>query len=183
MKTFKLIPEIQTEADATGVEALLDLAFGLSRHTKTSYRLREGNLAVAGLSMVVRDSEVGLAGAISFWPLVVGKEFYPALLLGPLAVHPKRQNEGIGRVLMHETLARAKAMGHQLVLLVGDAPYYARVGFKVLPFDVMQLPGPVDPARFMFLELVATALGGISGLVLPPYRQAELSSPLTDPHG
>jgi predicted N-acetyltransferase YhbS len=181
--TFELVPTPQSHLDEPGVEKLLDLTFGLSRRTKTSYRLREGNSAVEGLSLVVRDSEVGLAGAISYWPLIVGRAFTPALLLGPLAVHPARQNIGIGRSLMNTSLAMAKAAGHKLVLLVGDAPYYARVGFTVLPEGLLQLPGPVDPARFMYLELVPDALKGVYGLVLPPQRQTELSSAFTEPHG
>ena len=84
---------------------------------------------------------------------------------------------------MIESLAAAKALGHKLVLLVGDAPYYARVGFKKLPDGLLQLPGPFDPARFLYLELVEGALDGVSGLVLPPLRKPELSAALTQPHG
>jgi predicted N-acetyltransferase YhbS len=180
--TFDLIPVAQTLDDEAGLEHLLDLTFGLSRRTKTSYRLREGSRAVEGLSLVIRDVEVGLAGAISYWPLVVGKAFSPALLLGPLAVHPARQNLGIGLALMRESLACARDMGHKLVVLVGDAPYYARVGFQMLPDGLMQLPGPFDPARFLFLELVPGAMQGVSGLVLPPLRKAELLATLAQPH-
>ncbi len=180
--TFKLPPVEQIAADELAIEHLLDLTFGLARRTKTSYRLREGNEAVPGLSMVVRDSEVGLAGAISYWPLVVGHSFEPALLLGPLAVHPARENLGIGRALMTKSLDRAKAMAHALVLLVGDAPYYERVGFHVLPPSLLQMPGPIDPARFMYLELVPNALTAVSGLVLPHNRKDELSAALAKPH-
>jgi predicted N-acetyltransferase YhbS len=181
--TFELSPVAQTPADSVAIEHLLDLTFGLARRTKTTYRLREGSTAIDGLSMVVRDSEAGLAGSLSYWPLVVGKTFAPAILLGPLAVHPSRQNLGVGRALMNESLLKAKEVGHRLVLLVGDAPYYARVGFQKLPNDLLQLPGPFDPVRFLYLELVAGSLAGMSGLVLPSLRQVELSTALTKPHG
>ena len=186
--SFKLTPVAALAADHAAIENLLDLTFGLGRRTKTSYRLREGSMPVAGLSLVIRDSEVGLAGAISYWPLVVGKDFKPAILLGPLAVHPARQNLGVGRALMIESLAAAQRLGHQLVILVGDAPYYARVGFKKLPEGLLQLPGPFDPNRFLYLELVDGALQGVAGMVLPPFRQIELShielsTALAQPHG
>ncbi|MGQ0485421.1 MAG: GNAT family N-acetyltransferase [Hyphomicrobiales bacterium] len=170
-------------ADAAHIELLLDASFGIDRRTRTTYRLREGNNPVAGLSLLIRDREVGISGAISFWPLKIGKRGTDALLLGPLAVHPERQNLGIGLALMREGLGRAKAMGHALVILVGDQPYYARVGFEPLPENRLLLPGPVDPKRFLYLELVPGALAEAQGLVLPPHRFAELSAALAVPHG
>ena len=125
----------------------------------------------------------GLAGSIAFWPLVIGEAGTPALLLGPLAVHPERQNRGVGLALMREGLARAKAMGHALVILVGDEPYYARVGFRKLPRDLLIMPGPNNPDRFLYLELVPGALAGMSGLVLPPHRFHQHSAAFAVPHG
>jgi predicted N-acetyltransferase YhbS len=164
------------------IEQLLDIAFGIERRVKTSYRLREGSTPADGLSLVVRDTEVGLAGSISFWPLAIGSVGTPALLLGPLVVHPMRQNLGVGLTLMREGLGRAKASGHRFVILVGDAPYYARVGFQKLPEGQLLMPGPVDPQRFLYVELVPSALAMTHGLVLPPYRFAEISVPFAVPH-
>ncbi|WP_373504034.1 GNAT family N-acetyltransferase [Aestuariivirga sp.] len=165
-------------SDHDAIEHLLDVSFGSDRHSKTSYRLREGNAAVPGLSLVVRDPGVGLAGTISFWPLAIGEKDNPALLLGPLAVHPNRQGLGIGLKLMREGLTRAKAQGHALVLLVGDEPYYARVGFAKLPPGVISLPGPVNPDRFLYFELKPGALEGVSGLAHVP-----ASAAFAVPHG
>jgi predicted N-acetyltransferase YhbS len=170
------------ESDQPLIEQLLDIAFGIDRRVKTSYRLREGSAPADGLSLVVRDADVGLAGSISFWPLAIGLTGTPALLLGPLVVHPKRQNLGVGLTLMQEGLARVKASGHTFVILVGDAPYYARVGFLKLPEGQLMMPGRVDPQRFLYVELVPGALGGMRGLVLPPHRFAEISVPLAVPH-
>jgi predicted N-acetyltransferase YhbS len=164
------------------IEQLLDVAFGIDRRVKTSYRLREGSAPAKGLSLVVRDPDVGLAGSISFWPLAIGSTGTPTLLLGPLVVHPKRQNLGVGLALMQEGLARAGAQGHRLVILVGDSPYYARAGFRKLPEGQLLMPGPVDPARFLYVELVLGALAVTHGLVLPPHRFAEISAPFTVPH-
>ena len=49
--------EAALTADHPAIEHLLDLTFGLSRWTKTSYRLREGNVAIEGLSLVTREAE------------------------------------------------------------------------------------------------------------------------------
>jgi predicted N-acetyltransferase YhbS len=169
--TYTLADETPAHADA--IDDLLDLSFGLSRRTKTSYRLREGNLAAPGLSLVADEASFGLVGCISFWPIFAGDA--PALLLGPLAVHPQRQNLGIGLALMRQGLERAKAQGHTLALLVGDEPYYARAGFQRLPENRLLLPGPVDPKRFLFLELAPGSLAAAKGLVLPPHRHAALA--------
>ncbi len=185
MSTITVEPALA--ADHLATETLLDLTFGLSRWAKTSYRLREGNTAIDGLSLVTRESGFGLTGAISFWPLKIGEAGADALLLGPLAVHPERQNIGIGRALMHAGLDKAKALGHRLVVLVGDEPYYARVGFKKVPYSLIELPGPVDPERLLYLELSEGALRLAKGLVLPPHRFAELSgkalTTFAIPHG
>jgi predicted N-acetyltransferase YhbS len=169
-----ILVEAALAADQPHIEHLLDLAFGLSRYAKTSYRLREGNTAIEGLSLITREPGFGLTGAISFWPLQIGRAGTHALLLGPLAVHPERQNMGIGRALMLDGLGKAKASGHRLVILVGDEPYYARMGFKRVPYGQIELPGAVDPDRLLYLELVENALTLARGLVLPPYRFKEV---------
>jgi predicted N-acetyltransferase YhbS len=158
------------EADAVAIEQLLDLAFGLGRKTKTSYRLREGSTAIAGLSLVARDAQHGVVGTISFWPLKIGAAGVDALLLGPLAVHPDKQGEGVGLRLMREGLAAAKARGHRLVILVGDQPYYGKLGFKQVADGQLIMPGPVDAKRLLALELEAGAVAEAQGLVLPAHR-------------
>lgn len=178
-----IVVEAALAADQTHIEHLLDLTFGLNRYAKTSYRLREGNVAVDGLALITREAGFGITGAISFWPLKIGEGGADALLLGPLAVHPERQNIGIGRALMRMGLDKAKALGHRLVILVGDEPYYARVGFKKVPFGQIDLPGPVDPDRLLYLELAPGALALAKGLVLPPYRFEEISAAFAIPHG
>lgn len=170
--------EETTPQDHDAVEHLLDLSFGSDRHSKTSYRLREGNAPIPGLSLVVRDPGVVLSGTISFWPVAIGEAEAPALLLGPLAVHPDRQRLGIGLKLMREGLARASAQGYGLVLLVGDEPYYARLGFAKLPEGLIGLPGPVNPDRFLYLEMKPGALQGVTGLAHVP-----ASAAFAVPHG
>ena len=181
MDTAFLVEETKP-SDLGLIETLLDASFGIDRRLKTSYRLREGSVAAKGLSLVVRDPHVGIAGSISFWPLMIGDAGMPALLLGPLVVNPARQNMGYGLTLMTAGLAKARAFGHVLVILVGDEPYYARVGFRKLPTGHLTLPGPVNPDRFLYLELAEGALAMAHGLVLPPHRYLEISTAFARPH-
>jgi predicted N-acetyltransferase YhbS len=88
----------------------------------------------------------------------------PALLLGPLAVHPDFGKRGAGRGLVRATLAAAKAAGHELVLLVGDEPYYGPLGFRRVDPRRVTLPGPVDPRRVLLAELTQGAFDKAQGL-------------------
>lgn len=152
---------IETATDAPEIEALLDLCFAPGRTALSSYRLREGVAPVEGLCLLLR-SEYGVAlGAIRYWPVRVGG--LPALLLGPVAVHPTAQGEGLGAVLMRESLDRAVKQGWQRVMLVGDAPYYARFGFARL--RGVEMPPPTNPDRVLGLELAPGAWQGVTGPV------------------
>jgi predicted N-acetyltransferase YhbS len=140
----------EAPADASLVEALNADSFGPGRFAKSAYRLREGVAMVADLAFVAMD-EGALRGSVRFWPVAVGGQ--AALLLGPLAVETGRRGRGMGIALMRAGLAAAKAADWGAVLLVGDEPYYARVGFARIPPGKVLFPGPVDPDRLLWLAL------------------------------
>lgn len=162
--------KLQLPSQQPEIEIMLDKVFGLSRQTKTSYRLREGEQPVDGLSFIMTSEQDELLGAISFWSLRIGTAGTEALLLGPLAVDPAHRGQGIGRELMLHGLDEAAEMGHRLVILVGDEPYYARVGFQQVPDGQLLMPGPVDSGRLLYRDLVDGALAETKGLVLSPRR-------------
>ena len=149
--------------DVAPREHLLDACFGEARCAKTCERLREGRLPAHGLALA---AEAGgrLVGTVRLWNVAAGPG-RPALLLGPVAVAPSLQGLGLGSRLMREALARAARAGHGAVLLVGDAPYYARFGFAAERTGALWLPGPYEPARFLGLALSPGALDGAAGLV------------------
>lgn len=149
----------ETAADHWEVEALYDTCFAPGREALSSYRLRDGVPPVAGLSHVARDAGGILAGAIRYWPVRIGT--VEALLLGPVAVHPTRQGEGLGGMLIEGSLTRAVPLGWARVMLVGDAPYYERFGFSLLTDVVM--PPPTNPARVLRRALIADAWDGVAG--------------------
>lgn len=153
--------EEETEADWWEVEALYDLCFAPGRTALSSYRLRDGVVPVAALCLVLRDGDGTLAAVIRYWPVRVGGR--DVLLLGPVAVHPTRQGEGLGGLLIHESLAEARRLGWERVMLVGDAPYYGRFGFRRL--DGVVMPPPTNPDRVLGLELRPGAWAGVRGAV------------------
>jgi predicted N-acetyltransferase YhbS len=170
------------EADPAAVEALLDRSFGPDRQKKTVYRLREGVPPVKDLSFVAFHDKT-LRGSLQFWPIQVRPLQsdgvpVPALLLGPLAVEPAYAGRGIGMGLMRVGLQKAKQLGHRIVILVGDLPYYSRVGFQREGAEGLRLPGPVDPDRLLIRELVEGAAKGLEGLI---ERPAEFAAQPADP--
>ncbi len=152
----------QTEADLPGVERLSERAFGPGRYARSAYRLREGVPADSDLSFVAHVGTL-LVGANQMTPILCGGE--PALLLGPLTVDPAFRSAGIGETLVNRSLQAARGAGHRLVLLVGDWPYYRRMGFAPVPPGRLVFCGPVDPARLLYLELVEGAFAGLTGRV------------------
>ena len=150
----------ETSEHGPQIEHILDAAFGPGRFAKTAERLREQNAALAELCLVAFEGK-DMRASVRFWPILIGAT--PALLLGPLAVDPKHRGKSIGIRLMETGLAKAKTLGHRIVILVGDEPYYARVGFRRVPAGSMTMPGPVDPDRVLAAALADGALEGVSG--------------------
>ncbi len=163
----KSIPKWRIRAeepgDAEAIAWLTDDCFGPGRFAKSAWRLREGVSPVEGLGFVADDG-TALRGAVRFWPIRVGAK--PALLLGPLAVQSDLRGLGIGISLMQTGIDAARRLGHQAIILVGDAPYYGRVGFRPLPAGRLRFPGPVDSSRVLGLALGDGALDSLAGDVL-----------------
>ena len=157
--------EQETAEDEWEIEYLLDLAFAPGRKALSSYRLREGVEPVRDLCLVARDDLGVLAGAVRFWPIVIGEKRAPALLLGPIAVHPTRQGEGLGGLLIEESLDKARSQNWNLVILIGDEPYYRRFGFEKAILKSITFPEPTNPDRILLRELVPGAAQGVEGLV------------------
>ena len=154
MMSFPFLIRAEVAADSDCVEALLDIAFGPGRFAKTAYRLREGVPHDAALSFVALAGS-RLVGSVRLTPILIGEA--PALLLGPLAVHPDFEGRGAGRALVRASLDAARGRGHGIVMLVGDPPYYGPLGFEPVALGQVTLPGPVDPRRI----LVATLQPGV----------------------
>lgn len=157
-------------SDAADVGALHARVFGPGRFARTAYRVREG---MPPVSPYCRGAFVGprLAAALRMTEVMIGGTG-GALLLGPLAVHPEFANQGHGRRLIGEAIEAARADGIRLIVLVGDEPYYSRFGFKPVPPGRVRLPGPVDPARLLALELSSGALEQYQGTVMADRRIA-----------
>ena len=166
------MPPIRSEwpQDGPHIEALLDRAFGLERHARPSYRLRVGTPPVRDLCFVAED-EGRIVGTIRHWPVRIGATGQ-ALLLGPIAVDPVRERQGIGRRLVRTGLDRAAEAGHEAVVavgtpsfLVGAPAFLCRFGFANADRFGITLPGLDDPRRLFALALAPGAFDRVSGAI------------------
>lgn len=151
--------------DGHDIEHLIDLAFGPGRFAKTAYRLREGVDPLPDLAYVAEEDGV-MRGTVRYWPVRIGST--PSIMLGPIAVPPEHRGRGIAIKLMETSLAEAVRLGHKSVILVGDEPYYSRVGFSRVPFGRMTMPGPVDYGRLLWRELSPGGLDELQGEIRRP---------------
>jgi len=162
--SLTILPE--TVKDAQAIERLHERTFGPGRFVLSAYRLREHVDHRLELSFTARIGTL-MVGSVRQLPILIGDA--KALLLGPLTVEPPFRGRGVGQALLDRALAEAKAKGHRLVLLVGDEPYYRRVGFKRVPKGRATMPGPIDYDRLLVAELVAGAFEAVSGAVRPDW--------------
>ena len=162
MAELPITLRLQTDDDNVAVDRLNSRAFGPGRYARSAYRLREGAPTDPRLCFVACVGPL-LVGANQMTPIRCGT--HPALLLGPLTVDPAFQRAGIGEALALRSMQAARDAGHRLVILVGDLPYYAKLGFKRVPDGRLVFIGPVDPARLLYLELVEGAFEGVTGKV------------------
>ncbi|MGI6245115.1 MAG: GNAT family N-acetyltransferase [Pseudochelatococcus sp.] len=164
MTSLALTIRREHPADHDAIERMHERAFGPGRFARTAYRLREGMPPMADLSFCAHVGTL-IVGSIRLTQVRAGE--VPALVLGPLTVEPAFMDRGIGAALMQAALDAARQAEHGLVVLVGDEPYYRRFGFRVVPPGRLILPGPVDPARFLYCELREGAFDAAHGPVRP----------------
>ena len=157
----------ESAADALPIERLHERTFGPGRYARTAFRIREKVAHQLDLSFTALIGTL-LVGSVRQTPVRIGET--RALFLGPVTIEPPFRGRGIGQVLIRRALDEARAKGHRLIVLVGDVPYYGRLGFKPIPKGQATMPGPVDPARLLVCELVDDATAGVSGPIRPDWE-------------
>jgi predicted N-acetyltransferase YhbS len=162
--SLTILPE--TADDTAAIERLHERTFGPGRYARTAFRIREQVAHLPELSFTARIGTL-LVGSVRLTPIRIGET--PALFLGPVTIEPPFRGRGIGQMLMRRALDEARTKEHRLVVLVGDEPYYGRLGFTPIPKGQATMPGPVDPRRLLVCELAAGAFAGVGGPIRPDW--------------
>lgn len=161
---MNLIIRPETTADIAAIVHVHQRAFGRDNEARLVNTLRAENAII--LSLVAQAADT-IAGHILFSPVTIsdGTTAWPAVGLGPIAVLPEWQQQGIGSALIRAGLAKLPALGYDLVIVLGHPDYYPRFGFR--PTQPYGIRWEVDvPAEvFMLAELTPGALRGRRGVV------------------
>lgn len=168
-KTVAFAIRSERGSDVVARERLLDACFGADRDDRTCQRLRDGRLPAEGLAFSATHRR-RVVGTVRLWHVMAGGK--DTLVLGPLAVEPSLQSLGVGAALMRHAIDQARARGHRAIVLLGDAPYYARFGFAADKARELVLPGSFERERLLGLELIEGALSGAWGMIVPTGAKA-----------
>jgi len=155
---------LETPADIDVIHCVNEQAFGRKDEADIVDKLRDR--AALTLSLVaVQDNEV--VGHIAFSPAAIESDSssFEAISLGPIAVLPAYQRQGIGGQLVSAGLEECRKLGQEIVVVVGHPAYYPRFGFMPAMPKGIGCQFEVPEEAFMVLELRAGALVGRSGKV------------------
>jgi putative acetyltransferase len=116
---------------------------------------------------LVAVSEDQMVGQILFTPATIQakKGIIAGMGLGPMAVLPEFQRQGIGSRLVKAGLALVKKRNHPSVIVLGHPTYYPRFGFvPASHYGIRSEYENVPDEAFMILALNPVALEGVSGV-------------------
>lgn len=156
----------ETISDQSSVYQLNYTAFGNREdESKLVERSRSSDGFIPELS-IVAEVEGEIAGHVLFSKASVidNNVHHEVIVLGPIAVSPDRQKQGIGAQLIREGFKRCKELGYGLVLLIGHPSYYLKFGFKpARPFGIELKQFEVPDEVFMVCELKEGVLNKTKG--------------------
>ena len=131
----------------------MDLVFTPRRKLLSSYQLRNSANKVDNLSYVIKDNSKKVVGSIRFWNIKVDSHSSRGLLLGPLAIHPIYQSEGLGEKLVLNGIEKAHSDNWNWIVLVGDLDYYSKFGFSKNPTRGISIRNSLDNSRLLGLDI------------------------------
>lgn len=127
-----MIIRLEEIQDADQIQNVIVAAFKDHPHSQQTEHKIVSVLRAAEaltLSLVAEDGTGEIIGHIAFSPVKINDNAGAYYGLGPVAVRPDKQNQGIGAALIKEGMTRLKTLGAELVVVMGEPEYYKRFGF------------------------------------------------------
>ena len=164
----KVEPEIRLERsdDANEIDNLHSVTFGPGRYTKSAYRYREKREHLIDISFVLIDQNQ-IIGSVRYWEILVNNA--PALLLGPIVIHPDYRGCGYGVKLIDYSVNKCNGANHNIIILIGDLSYYSKIGFKRMLGKKIVFEGPVNNDRVLYREIKTNIIEDSSKIIIKRY--------------
>ncbi len=164
----KVEPEIRLERsdDANEIDNLHSVTFGPGRYTKSAYRYREKREHLIDISFVLVDQNQ-IIGSVRYWEILVNNA--PALLLGPVVIHPDYRGCGYGVKLIDYSVNKCNGANHNIIILIGDLSYYSKIGFKRMLGKKIVFEGPVNNDRVLYREIKTNIIEDSSKIIIKRY--------------
>ena len=161
-----------TERTDTEIDAILDASFGTDRHGRTAYAIRSGCFWLPEFSYAVASGQGELLGVLQSWPVALNRDdgiVTPLIMVGPVAVLPGHQGDGLGRKLMDRLAADTDANADAHLVMIGDPEYYGRFwNFTADGTGKWRVPGPVEQRRLLMRRVPRLApLPSVAGTLGP----------------
>jgi putative acetyltransferase len=145
--------------DVAAIRDVNKRAFGQGQEGNIVDALRSNGAAMLSLVATLNDLVVG---HIMYSPATVGDVTGAAL--GPMAVLPEHQREGIGSKLIEAGNRKLKDAGCPFIIVLGHANYYPRFGFRPASTLGINCEWDVPADVFMVLVLDEVKMQGVSGM-------------------
>ena len=136
--------------DIADIRYITEAAFLPMKHSNQAEAeiidaLRAANVLTISLVAVEDDAVIG---HVAFSPVTITGQPDGWYGLGPVAVRPDSQRQGVGEALIRKGLTRLEELGAEGCVVLGDPDYYVRFGFETVPG--LELAG-VPPEYFQCL--------------------------------
>jgi putative acetyltransferase len=166
----------EQEKDILAIKEVNGLAFGRENESRLIEAIRNSEYFVPQLSLVAETDTHEIIGHILFSMIFIETKNGPiqSLVLAPMAVKPKFQNQGVGSALVREGLKRCAELGYQSVVVLGHPDFYPKFGFIPASTKGIKAPFEVPDEVFMIYETKPGALNGVKGIVKYPEAFSEV---------
>jgi putative acetyltransferase len=154
----------ETLADVEAISLVNQAAFGQQGEAGLVNALRADRSLTISL---VAELDGEIVGQITFSPMVVDQqpeEGMTALGLGPMAVLPAFQNQGIGLRLLEAGIQACRQQGAEIVMVLGHPKFYSKAGFQPASQFGIMCQYPASDEAFMVLELSAGKMQAYAGV-------------------
>lgn len=157
----------EREIDVASIHEINMLAFQQEDEAFLVDALRKGKSFIRGLSLVALKEDKAIGHAIFTKAFIVNKagKRQACIALGPMAVRPEYQKQGVGSKLVEEGLERGRELAFNSAVVLGHKEYYPKFGFKPASERNIRSTFPGAEEYFFIMELKPGGLKGISGTV------------------